>query len=150
MKKFALISLFLALGVTASFACTNLIVGKKASADGSVFITYSADSYCMFGELVHFPAGKWAKGTMIPIYEWDTGKYLGEIEQAPETYNVIGNINEFQVSIAETTFRPGGSLDTRNDRERPRGQRRSVGGSEDTRRLHLSPCQPITHQATDV
>ncbi len=104
MKKIALISLFLALGATASFACTNLIVGKKASTDGSVFITYSADSYCMFGQLVHFPAGKWAKGTMLPIHEWDTGKYLGEIEQAPETYNVIGNINEYQVSIAETTF----------------------------------------------
>ena len=91
-------------GTAAALACTNLIVGKKASSDGSVFITYSADSYCMFGELVHFPAAKWPAGTMLPVHEWDTGRYLGVIEQASETYNVIGNINEFQVAIAETTF----------------------------------------------
>lgn len=104
MKKILLVLLALFAFVGKEYACTNFIVGKKASVDGSVFISYSADSYCMFGELVHFPAGKWKKGTMIPIYEWETGKYLGEIEQAEETYNVIGNINEFQVSIAETTF----------------------------------------------
>lgn len=104
MKKLLVAYLLFLAGTLYSFACTNLIVGKKASADGSVFVSYSADSYCMFGELVHYPAGKWAKGTMIPIYEWDTGKYLGEIKQAEETYNVIGNINEYQVTIAETTF----------------------------------------------
>ncbi len=105
MKKYLAIALFLPLcGWEPSHACTNLLVGKKASADGSVFITYSADSYCMFGELVHFPAAKWETGTMLDIYEWDSGRYLGQIEQARETYNVIGNINEFQVSIAETTF----------------------------------------------
>lgn len=104
MKKLALTAALMLWGTAAALACTNLIVGKKASSDGSVFITYSADSYCMFGELVHFPAAKWPAGTMLPVHEWDTGRYLGVIEQASETYNVIGNINEFQVAIAETTF----------------------------------------------
>jgi dipeptidase len=85
-------------------ACTNFIVGKKASADGSVLVSYSADSYGMFGELYHYPAGKHAKGEMRDIHEWDTGKFLGQIKEASETYNVIGNMNEFQVTIGETTF----------------------------------------------
>ena len=63
-------------------ACTNLIVGKNASADGSTIVSYSADSYGLFGELYHYPAGVYPKGTMIDIHEWDTGKYLGQIEQA--------------------------------------------------------------------
>ncbi|KAA6342307.1 Dipeptidase A [termite gut metagenome] len=91
------------------FACTNLIVGKKASVDGSVIVSYSADSYALFGELYHYPAATHPEGAMRDIYEWDTGKYLGKIEQAPETYNVIGNINEHQVTIGETTF--GGRLE---------------------------------------
>lgn len=85
-------------------ACTNLIVGKNASADGSTIVSYSADSYGLFGELYHYPAGIHPKGTMIDIHEWDTGKYLGQIEQARQTYNVIGNMNEFQLTIGETTF----------------------------------------------
>ncbi len=85
-------------------ACTNLIVGKNASADGSTIVSYSADSYGLFGELYHYPAGTYKKGTLMNIYEWDTGKYLGQIEQARQTYNVIGNMNEFQVTIGETTF----------------------------------------------
>ena len=85
-------------------ACTNFIVGKNASADGSVICSYNADSYGMFTGLYHFPAGKHAPGTMRPVYDWDTNKYLGEIAEAPETYNVIGNINEYQVTIGETTF----------------------------------------------
>ena len=85
-------------------ACTNLIVGKNASTDGSTIISYSADSYGLFGELYHYPAGTYKKGTLLDIYEWDTGKYLGQIEQARQTYNVIGNMNEFQVTIGETTF----------------------------------------------
>ena len=86
------------------YACTNFIVGKKASKDGSVICSYSADSYGMFQGLYHSPAGKHPKGEMIKIYDWDTNKYGGEIAQAEETYNVIGNINEFQVTIGETTF----------------------------------------------
>lgn len=85
-------------------ACTNLIVGKNASADGSTIISYSADSYGLFGELYHFPAGLHKKGEMLNIYEWDSGKYLGQIAQAKETYNVIGNMNEHQLTIGETTF----------------------------------------------
>ena len=85
-------------------ACTNLIVGKNASADGSTIVSYSADSYGLFGELYHYPAGVYPKGTMMDIHEWDTGKYLGQIEQARQTYNVIGNMNEFQLTIGETTF----------------------------------------------
>ncbi|MFH1195448.1 MAG: C69 family dipeptidase [bacterium] len=99
-------------------ACTNLIVTKGASTDGSVMITYSADSYHMYGELYHLRAAVYSKGAMLEIYEWDTGKYLGKIPQAEVTYNVIGNINEYQVAIGETTFggreelvNPDGMLD---------------------------------------
>lgn len=85
-------------------ACTNLIVGKKASADGSVICTYSADDYGMFQSLCHFPAAKHQKGTMRKVYNWDTNVYHGEIPEAEETYSVTGNINEYQVTIGETTF----------------------------------------------
>ena len=96
-------ALFLA-AVADTFACTNLIVGKNASTDGSTIVSYSADSYGLFGELYHYPAATYPKGTMLKVYEWDTGKYLGEIEQARQTYNVVGNMNEYQVTIGETTF----------------------------------------------
>lgn len=87
-----------------SFACTNFLVTKGASKDGSVMVTYSADSHTLYGELYHWPAAKWPAGTMLDVYEWDTGKYMGQIPQAPETYNVIGNMNEHQVAIGETTY----------------------------------------------
>ena len=103
MKKLLLMVTFVLSGLVAN-ACTNLIVGKNASADGSVFCTYNADDYGMFIGLCHFPAGKHAKGTMRKIYDWDSRKYLGEIAEATETYNVIGNINEYQVCIGETTY----------------------------------------------
>ena len=92
------------LAATYAAACTNFIVGKKASADGSVFVTYSADSYGAFMPLYHYPAAKHQPGDMRKVYEWDTNKYLGEIAEAAETYNVIGNSNEWQVTIGETTF----------------------------------------------
>ena len=105
MKKRIILSAVLSLAALAnSFACTNLIVGKNASTDGSTIVSYSADSYGLFGELYHYPAATYPKGTMLKVYEWDTGKYLGEIEQARQTYNVTGNMNEFQVTIGETTF----------------------------------------------
>lgn len=85
-------------------ACTNFLITKGASTDGSTMISYSADSHVLYGELYHWPAGKHPEGTMLDIYEWDTGKYLGKIKQAPVTYNVVGNINEHQVAIGETTF----------------------------------------------
>ncbi len=104
IKQLLVASSLLIVGALESFGCTNLIVGKNASADGSVIISYSADSYGMYGFLYHSPAGKHSKGEMVDVVEWDTGKYLGKIPQVSETYNVIGNINEFQVSIGETTF----------------------------------------------
>ena len=103
-KRLFLSALFALVIVAKSLACTNLIVGKNASTDGSTIVSYSADSYGLFGELYHYPAATYKKGVMLDVYEWDTGKYLGQIEQARQTYNVIGNINEFQVTIAETTF----------------------------------------------
>ncbi|MDR0833638.1 MAG: C69 family dipeptidase [Candidatus Symbiothrix sp.] len=103
-KKIAL-TLLLIFCVTAnSFACTNLIVGKKASVDGSTMVTYSADSYSHFGTLDHWNPAKYEKGALLDVYEWDTHKYLGKIAQVAETYNVVGNMNEHQLCIGETTF----------------------------------------------
>ena len=90
--------------VSEAEACSNFIVGKKASADGSVMCSYSADDYGMFQYLCHYPAAKHAKGEMRKIYDWDTNKYHGEIPEAAQTYSVIGNINEWQVTIGETTY----------------------------------------------
>lgn len=103
MKRYFIFSIFLLIGVKV-FSCTNFIVGKKASADGSVFCTYNADDYGMFIGLAHYPAEKHTKGEMRDIIDWDTHKYHGKIPEAPETYNVIGNMNEYQVTIAETTY----------------------------------------------
>ena len=103
IKTIALAAIMSASAIESS-ACTNLIVGKKASVDGSVLVSYNADDYGMFGHLCHYPAGTHKKGEMRKIFDWDTGEYHGEIPEAPVTYNVIGNINEFQLSIAETTY----------------------------------------------
>jgi dipeptidase len=89
---------------TYTFACTNFLITKGASTDGSVMISYAADSHVLYGELYHWPAATWPEGTMMDIYEWDTGKFLGKIKQASETYNVVGNMNEYQVAIGETTY----------------------------------------------
>lgn len=104
MRKISLFMLFCFLCEIHIFACTNFLVGKYASVDGSTMITYSADSYALFGELYHWPAKKYSQGEMLKVYEWDSGKYLGEIAQASQTYNVVGNMNEYQVTIGETTF----------------------------------------------
>ena len=102
--KSLILSAAMLLASSGAFACSNLIVGKKASVDGSVMVSYNADDYGMFGHLCHYPAGTHSKGSMRQIYDWDSGVYHGEIEEAPVTYNVIGNINEFQLSIGETTY----------------------------------------------
>lgn len=102
--KSLILSAAMLLASSGAFACSNLIVGKKASVDGSVMVSYNADDYGMFGHLCHYPAGTHPKGSMRQIYDWDSGVYHGEIEEAPVTYNVIGNINEFQLSIGETTY----------------------------------------------
>lgn len=103
-KKNLLITFAFVLLAIPIWSCTNFLVGKKATTDGSTFISYSADSYYLFGALYHYPASTYPAGTMLDIYEWDSGKYLGKIKQASRTYNVIGNINEHQVAIGETTF----------------------------------------------
>ena len=103
IKTIALAAIMSASAIESS-ACTNLIVGKKASVDGSVLVSYNADDYGMFGHLCHYPAGTHKTGEMRKIFDWDTGEYHGEIPEAPVTYNVIGNINEFQLSIGETTY----------------------------------------------
>ena len=103
MKKTFLLTVMLAIGTYAS-ACTNFIVAKNASTDGSVFCTYNADDYGMFTSLCHYPAGVHPAGTMREIIDYDTHESHGFIPEASVTYNVIGNINEYQVSIGETTF----------------------------------------------
>lgn len=87
-----------------ALACTNLIAGPKATADGSVFVTYAADSHNLYGMLTHTPAATHAPGEMRKVIEWDTNKPLGEIPQPERTYNVVGNINEHQVAIGESTW----------------------------------------------
>jgi dipeptidase len=104
MNKRMIAASALLMGVAVASACTNFIVGKKASADGSVICSYNADDYGMFIGLCHYPAGHHVKGEMRDIVDWDTHKYIGKIPEAAETYNVIGNINEYQVSIGETTY----------------------------------------------
>ncbi|MDE6012289.1 MAG: C69 family dipeptidase, partial [Prevotella sp.] len=104
MKRQTILFAMLFAFTAGALACTNFIVGKKASVNGAVICSYSADSYGMFQGLVHYPAAKHPKGTMRQVYDWDTNKYGGEILEAEETYNVIGNINEWQLTIGETTF----------------------------------------------
>lgn len=104
MKRIYVTLCAITIAIAQTWACTNLIVGKHASTDGSTIVSYSADSYGLFGELYHYPAATYPKGAMRQIYEWDTGKYLGEIPEARTTYNVIGNMNEHQLTITETTF----------------------------------------------
>ncbi len=87
-----------------SGGCTNFIITRGATADGSVMITYAADSHTLYGELYHWKAADWPSGSMLKVVEWDTGKYLGEIKQVAHTYSVVGNMNEHQVAIGETTF----------------------------------------------
>ena len=85
-------------------ACTNILVTKGASADGSCLVSYAADSHQLYGELYFHPAADWEKGSMLDIYEWDTGKYLGQIPQVRHTWQTVGNMNEHQLIIAETTY----------------------------------------------
>ncbi len=93
-----------------SHACTNFLITKGASRDGSTMISYSADSHVLYGELYYWPAMKYKPGTMVDVYEWDTGKFLGTIEQAAATYSVVGNINQHQLAIGETTYGGRGEL----------------------------------------
>ncbi len=107
MKRHFTPIIVMAAAVAASFdadACTSLIAAKGATADGSVMVTYAADSHNLYGELYNQPAADHPAGTMRKIVEWDTGKPLGEIPEVPHTYATIGNMNEHGLAIAESTW----------------------------------------------
>ena len=103
MKRFYLI-LALCSAWVAGMACTNFLVGKDASVDGSTMISYAADSYALYGHLHFAPAAEHAPGAMRDVKDWDTGKPLCSIPQVAHTYNVVGNMNEHQLTIGETTW----------------------------------------------
>ncbi len=109
MRK-SVIFIFLLFFVLNLFPCTNFLITKGATVDGSTMITYSADSHTLYGALYYYPRGRFLKGKKLKIFEWDTGKYLGEIDESTSTFKVIGNINEYQVAIGETTFGGRGEL----------------------------------------
>jgi dipeptidase len=104
VKRLFFIAILLITVLDSTWGCTNFLVGRKASADGSVMVSYSADSHVLYGELYHWPAKIWPEDCMLEVSEWDTGKPLGRIPQAHQTYAVMGNMNEYQVTIGETTF----------------------------------------------
>jgi len=119
MKR-KIISIFLfsailfALNINKLNACTNFLITKGASVNGSTYITYAADSHLLYGELYYWPATDYPEGSWLDIYEWDTGKFLGKIKQVRHTYSVVGNMNEHQVAIGETTY--GGRHELSNHR----------------------------------
>ena len=107
MRKFFLAAGLLAtIGVGTAAACTNFIITKGASTDGSAMVSYAADSHQLYGALYKYDAPRkgYRPGTMMPVYEWDTGRYLGDIPQAAHTYSTVGNMNDRQLIIAETTY----------------------------------------------
>ncbi len=107
MKKSNILSIVIVLffqSFSILFACTNFLVTKGASVNGSTMITYSADSHVLYGELYFRPAKEYVPGSTFDVYEWDSGKFLGKIRQVPQTHSVIGNMNEHQLTISETTF----------------------------------------------
>ena len=104
MKKiFTTLMLAIATALTPALACTNFIITKGASTDGSVLVTYAADSHQLYGALYKYNPPKKA-AAMRPVYEWDSGKYLGDIPQLKTTYSTVSNMNEHSVIITETTF----------------------------------------------
>ena len=111
MKKFYLI-LALCGAWVAGMACTNFLVGKAASVDGSTMVSYAADSYALYGFLHHSPAADYAEGAVREVKDWDTGKQLCTIPQVAHTYNVVGNMNEHQLTIGETTWGGRAELET--------------------------------------
>ena len=107
MKKLlsaALAATLISLSSADALACTNMLVGKKASVNGATMISYNADSHTLYGELYFTPAADHAPSAMRKVIEWDTNKPLGEIPQPAHTYRVVGNVNEWQVTIAESTW----------------------------------------------
>jgi dipeptidase len=98
------LALILASGIHRATGCTNFLITRGASVDGSTFISYSADSHVLYGELYYWPAATYPEGAMLDVYEWDTGEYMGKIKQVRQTYNVTGNMNEYGVALGETTY----------------------------------------------
>ncbi|HKJ42986.1 MAG TPA: C69 family dipeptidase, partial [Sunxiuqinia sp.] len=103
-RRICLAVVFTFLGYVSGMACTNFLITKGATVNGSTMITYAADSHTLYGALYHQPAKDHAEGDTRNIYEWDTGKFMGVIPEVSHTYSVIGNMNEYQVAIGETTF----------------------------------------------
>jgi dipeptidase len=102
-------TLFTAVALLASgvaLACTNLIVTRGASTDGSIIVSYAADSHQLYGALYKYNAPKkgYPKGSYMPVYDWDSDRYMGQIKQAERTYSTVGNMNEHSLIITETTF----------------------------------------------
>src|SRR5574344_2443119 len=102
-KKFKILCLLLACFST-SFACTNFLITKGASKDGSTMITYAADSHTLYGELYYKRAAQYPAGTMLQVIDWDSGKPLIKIPQVANTYTTVGNMNQWGLTIAETTY----------------------------------------------
>ena len=103
-KRLTISAIAAASAVTSALACTSLIAAPGATADGSAMITYAADSHSLYGELYSTPAQDHKKGDMRKVYDWDSGKYLGEIPQPAHTYATIGNMNEHGLAISESTW----------------------------------------------
>ncbi len=102
--QFMVILTLSALSVQDANTCTNFLVTRGASVNGATMITYAADAHFLYGELYYRPAADHPAGSMTKIYEWDTGKFLGEIKQVSHTYSVVGLMNEHQLAIGETTY----------------------------------------------
>jgi len=111
-KVFLIMILALAVWISNTHACTNFLVTPGASVNGTAMITYAADAHVLYGELYFKPAADYPPGTMLDVYEWDTNKFLGRIPQLSHTYSTVGNMNEHQVAIGETTY--GGRRELRD------------------------------------
>ena len=114
-KLLFFLPILVALQISPSVACTNFLITKGATKDGSTMISYAADSHTLYGELYFWPAADYTDGTLLDVYEWDTGKFMGKIPQVKHTFQVTGNMNENQVSIGETTFTGRKELETQKD-----------------------------------
>ena len=102
------------LGSVEARPCTNVIITRGASKDGSVLVSYAADSHTLFGELYYKSARDWKTGSKLQIYDWDTNKPLAQIDQVSHTYQTVGNMNEFQLIITETTWGGRPELEDKN------------------------------------
>ena len=114
-KLLFILPILVALQITPSDGCTNFLITRGATKDGSTMITYAADSHTLYGELYFWPAADYPDGSLLDVYEWDTGKFLGKIPQVKHTYQVTGNMNENQVAIGETTYGGRKELATQKD-----------------------------------